>query len=330
MRRGLRAACCGCIGLWLSSWVIPSTAYGGDVPAPKLLLAISTYAKSAQYPQIVFYEHDGVQAGQRAGEIPAVRDRSDHHPCWTGDGQICWFAAEKVAQPSVVLAWNRVEQALIEAPQLNNSPHAQGAPSVSLKGDLLIAEAWSRPQFPGRWDLVAYRPAVSSSTSCLANDSKTDERHPALSGDGKLLAFVTNNSPGGDSDVRLWDLTSQTDITPPMLNSPAMDTEPQLSADGRWLVFASDRREGLGGRDLWLFDRQEQRFVELNRANTVGQEQSPSITADGRYLAYVGEPLDGAGERDVLLYDIQQQQPLPAPGLNSPRDEFDPALLLLP
>jgi Tol biopolymer transport system component len=313
---------------WLGALTLTAAAQD---PPPKLLLAISSYAERPQHPQLYFYGHDGAATGKRLGGVPAVAKRSDHHPAWTGDGRVCWFASEAEGQPGALFAYDRQEQKLIETPLLNETPLAQGAPSVTLDGRFLYAEAWSRPQFPGRWDVFRYtiKPTAVDPLIGVAT-VKGDERHPAVSGDGRMLAFVTNSQDNGRSDLVLWDLPTQTIVTPPGLNSPAIETEPALSGDGRWLAFASDRAGGVGARDIYLYDVAERRMVALPGLNSAGQEQSPALTADGRYLAFVSERIEGAGERDVFLYDRHTERLLPMPGLNSARDDFDPAVLLLP
>ncbi len=317
-------------GAFLFGWLCALTAAAQE-PPPKLLLAVASYAERPQQPQLYFYGHDGVAAGKKLGGVPAVAKRSDHHPAWTGDGRVCWFASEAEGQPGAIFAYDRQEQKLLEAPLLNETPLAQGAPTVTLDGRVVFAEAWSRPQFPGRWDIARYAvntPAIEPLFGVCT--VKGDERHPAVSGDGRRLAYVTNSLEAGRSDLVLWDLANQRLLLVPQLNSAALDTEPALSGDGRWLAFASDRPGGAGGRDIYLYDCTERQLVDLPGLNSTGQEQSPALTADGRYLAFVSERIAGAGERDVFVYDRQLQQLLATPGLNSARDDFDPAIVLLP
>jgi Tol biopolymer transport system component len=108
-----------------------------------------------------------------------------------------------------------------------------------------------------------------------------------------------------------------------------METEPALSNKGRFLAFVSDRPDGEGVRDVYLYDRQEQQLLPLPGLNSAGQEQSPSISADGRFIAFVSERLDAAGERDIYLYDRLAQALIPTPDLNSAGDEYDPCVIVL-
>jgi len=104
----------------------------------------------------------------------------------------------------------------------------------------------------------------------------------------------------------------------------------KFDADGKLVAFVSDRPEGSGGRDIYLYDRATEKLLPLPGLNSVAQEQSPSLSADGRYIVFVSERISGEGERDIFLYDRQAQKLLPTPGLNSKREDIDPFVLTRP
>lgn len=96
-------------------------------------------------------------------------------------------------------------------------------------------------------------------------------------------------------------------LTPPpqalggTLNSLAVDAQPQLSYDGRYLVFSSDRRDQ---RQVYLYDVRRRRLVPLPGLNTPGHfVEQPAISADGRYIVYVSQQF---GKPDVFIYDRQR------------------------
>ena len=87
------------------------------------------------------------------------------------------------------------------------------------------------------------------------------------------------------------------------LNSRFAEAHPAYSSDGRYLVFASDRR---GQRNIYLFDLQQRRLVSLPNLNHRDSSQDqPSMSADGRYIAYISNE---RGKTDVMVYDRQRQR----------------------
>ncbi|HHP7231003.1 MAG TPA: TolB family protein [Xenococcaceae cyanobacterium] len=93
-------------------------------------------------------------------------------------------------------------------------------------------------------------------------------------------------------------------VTPPTtnlganLNTKAAETAPNLSHDGRYLIFTSDRN---AQKSIFLYDRQVGRLLNLPGLNQPQSMQyQGDISADGRYLVYVSEQL---GKTDIFLYD---------------------------
>jgi Tol biopolymer transport system component len=308
-----------------------STAPAHAQSGTKLLIAFASYRERPRHPKIYFYEHDGVSAGKVVGSIDAVNQRSDYHPSLSHDGRFCAFASELENQTGRIQLWNMKAKKLVDLPGINSSPNAQLGPSLSGDGRLLAFAAWNRPGGSQRWDVFLYDvPAKKLLDLPGLNTPAFDERMPAMSGDGRFLAFASNAKGGaGLTDIYLYDRSAGKVPTLPGLNSPHMEVEPSLSADGRLIAFVSDRPGGKGGRDIYLFDRGAGKLLPLPGLNSVAQEQSPALSPDGRFLAFVSERLDGAGERDIFLYDRQTRKLLPTPGLNAKQDDFDPCMIVL-
>jgi len=301
----------------------------------KLLIAYTSFRERQRHPVVYFYEHDGQTSGKIVGKITPVNKRSDHHPALSVDGQVCCFAAEQEGQISVIQYWDVANEALVELPLLNETPNTQMAPAFASPRGLLCFEAWNRPGNAGRWDLMLYDAQAKQVAEILnLNTSRSDERKPAISSDGRWIAYTTNaTSSASLTDILLYDRKAARAIAPTKLNSLYTDTEPSLNSDGRLLAFVSDRPATdppqSGTRDIYLYDRIAQCLLPLPGLNSPGQEQSPSISPDGRYLTFVSERLAGVGERDIYLYDRQTKRLLPTPGLNSVRDEYDPCVVML-
>jgi Tol biopolymer transport system component len=300
--------------------------------SPKVLIAHAAYHPRKQHPTIYFYHHDGESQGKVIGEIRVEGKRSDYHPSLSLDGRWCAFASEQENETSRIFLWDLREQKLVDLPDINASPNAQLHATMSGDGKLVAYAAWSHPEGAGRWDVLLYdaggkRPLAATGL----NEQPLDERMPALSGDGRTLAFTSNAKDNvGGTDIYFYDVSSGQTSQELALNSPRADIEPSLSLDGKLVAFVSDRRGGAGGRDLYLYDRNKQQLVDLPNLNSIAHEQSPSLSADGRYIAFVSERSSGEGERDIFIYDRSVEQLLAAPGLNGKYEDLDPCVIVLP
>lgn len=304
-------------------------------PGPRLLIAFGSYRERPKHPNIFLYEHDGVASGKLLGSVNSPRGvaSAEGHPALSRDGRFCAFTFELENNTGKIYYWDLKEQKQVDTAAVNTSPNAQMGPSLSADGNLIAFAAWNRPGGPGQgwhvflWDRAAQRLVDLPGL----NDPSSDDRMPALSADGRFLAFVSNRRGGaGLTDVYLYDRQVGQLVAMPELNSKHLDAEPSLSGDGNLLALVSDRPGGSGGRDIYLFDRAAGKFLPLPGLNTPGHEHSPALSPDGRFLAFVSERLGGEGERDIFLYDRQAGKLLPTPGLNSKAEDFDPCLILIP
>jgi Tol biopolymer transport system component len=146
-------------------------------------------------------------------------------------------------------------------------------------------------------------------------NSHYNDEQPALSGDGRFLAFVSNRN--NSRDILLYDLRQQQFVNLPRLNRPdAIAESPSLSYTGRYIVYvASDRARP----EIELYDRATQQ-VQVLSAGYRGWVRNPSISPDGRYVVFETgvrgqwdiEVLDrGPGvERDIG--DFPRSRPAPA------------------
>jgi len=318
--------------LLLIGWLVSPSADCSSAEPTKLLIAFASYKERGKQPKVYFYEHDGVASGKVVGQIDSVNQRSDHHPSLSSDGRYCAFASEQENQVGKIQLWDRTEKKAVDLPKINDSPNGQLHPTLSGNGKLLAFSAWNRPMAGTRWHVVLYDVAEKKIGDLPnLNQGEYDQRMPAISGDGRWLAFTTNSKNGvGQTDLFLYDRDAKQALTLSELNSKNMDAEPSLSHDGKLIAFVSDRPGGAGGRDIYLFDRATSKFFPLPGLNSAAHEQAPSLSPDGRYLVFVSERISGIGERDIYLYDRQAKKLLPTPDLNAKQEDIDPCVIALP
>lgn len=117
---------------------------------------------------------------------------------------------------------------------------------------------------------------------------------PRWSPDNKHVAYSVWKR-GGYRDIRYIDIASNTyrDI----LVDRAVDGAPAFSADGRYLVFHSDRT---GISNLYAYELATNRLKQIT--NVINGAYSPEISADGKTIVYVGYTTSGF-DLFALRYD---------------------------
>jgi len=128
--------------------------------------------------------------------------------------------------------------------------------------------------------LTACASEAPSVVSAPLNSPYTDEQ-PALSGNGRYVALVTNR--GGTRKLVLYDLRAKRFLELPSLNrNDAIAESPSLSYTGRYIVYlASDR----GRPEIELYDRIDRRIQVLSGGYR-GWVRNPNISPDGRYVVF--------------------------------------------
>src|SRR6516162_9052332 len=142
------------------------------------------------------------------------------------------------------------------------------------------------------------------------NDSPNAVLSPSMTADGNLICFAALSRPMGAG-----------------LNTPKTEERmPKISADGRWIVFVSNRKEGAGLSDIYLYDRKEAKLVDLPGLNSPFTDVEPSVSGDGNLIAFASDRPGGKGSRDIYLYDRAARKLVNLPGLNSAGPEYTPCL----
>ncbi len=184
-----------------------------------------------------------------------------------------------------------------------NTSGAEFAPRI-LEGDLIISGSKKTELYKnnGLPMLGIYRAKLKSPTSITSIDlfsnsifqNNSNEGTPAFSKDGNMMVFARGNTGKKDvsPDVDLylsrkengtWSLPEHLSIS----DSLAWDGSPAFSSDGKTLYFASNRRGGKGGLDLYRVNMDNAgrfgRAINMGSAiNTPGDEIFPFVSEDGK------------------------------------------------
>jgi len=172
------------------------------------------------------------------------------------------------------------------------SPFADfGMPSGQATEAFVAARSLDAPPSEVRLVRVRIREAALEVLEELAPDTLPAwESHPTLSADGRVLFFAADYPDGlGGTDLYFRVRRPDGSWSPaincgPPLNTPCNELTPALSRDGRWLLFASNGHESLGGYDLFAVEVHPA-FWEWVRAGM------PTLPSDTRLLQpWFGQP----------------------------------------
>jgi len=165
------------------------------------------------------------------------------------------------------------------------------------------------------------------SVSSTGQEADNTSESPALSADGRLVAFSSSASnlvPGdgdGASDVfvrdRLAGTTESVSIVAPTTGFGAHSGSPAISADGRFVAFESWEPDLVPGDtnnsfDVFVRDRSTGGLerVSVDSTGVEGDDWSlgPAISADGRFVAFQSfagnlVPGDGNFDYDIFVRD---------------------------
>lgn len=167
------------------------------------------------------------------------------------------------------------------------------------------------------------------SVSSDGEEGNGDSDDPAISGDGRFVAFVSHasNLVTGDTNGK-YDIfvhnrhtgkTTRVSVSSNGEEGNDDSFEPAISADGRFVAFkshASNLVEGLSRAEnhIFVYDRQTGKTslisVDSNGVEGDCGSSLPAISADGRYVAFTSEATNlVAGDtnkyHDVFVHDRQ-------------------------
>lgn len=205
---------------------------------------------------------------------------------------------------------------------LINSASADFAPVISADGRTLIFT--SRRPLPGgepnpgdagleRIYMCSYSPADSSWSKPVllpesVNEPGRNNSAIGLSNDGQRLLHYRDDSRGNGQIFEsllkgtTWGATR---LLPEPVNSKSHESSACYSPDGQTIYFVSDRKGGLGGRDIWSSKRiSDTEWAPAMNAgisiNTPSDEEGVYLHPDGRTLYFSSKGHGSKGGYDVL------------------------------
>ncbi|MFN4257148.1 MAG: OmpA family protein [Saprospiraceae bacterium] len=195
-----------------------------------------------------------------------------------------------------------------------NSAADEYLPSLTADGETMIFTrldgGYDENFYASQRDSAGIWQVATPLTDINTSDNEGAE---AISADGTWLVFTACNRRGdgsqGSCDL-YWSQQKGRGWTPPQpfsatINSRAWDAQPCISADGKTLIFSSERPGGQGGKDLWSATRVAGKWTapqNLGAAvNTLGEEQCPFLHPDGQTLYFTSDGLPGMGNNDLYL-----------------------------
>lgn len=157
---------------------------------------------------------------------------------------------------------------------------------------------------------VSYRDLEGNWSEPELLNFSTRKRHEAtinVSADGQLLFIYIDD--GGDGNIYTSQLIGDTWTEPDKMvsdiNTKAWETHATISADGKTLYFVSDRKGGMGGRDIYRCVRLPN--GEWSKALNVGaplntsqDEDAPYLHPDGRTMYFASKGHTTMGGFDIF------------------------------
>lgn len=261
------------------------------------------------------------------------------------------LAAHAEAEASNTLAskelLGRAPSYTVAALDAVNSPSSDfSAARLPGSGELVFASGRDGKPYPGNGEryLALYAqkfddPATMTGGTPrkldpIFNNSKELQASATYTPDGKTMVFARSNdgSKKGYKSVDLW-ISYYRDgaWTPPVLaninDRTADDFSPAFVPDGTTLYFASGRKGGQGGNDLYKatlglngrFSAAENLGEIINSA---GNDNFPGVAPDGT-LYYSSDGRPGYGRLDI--FELRGGKPVNlGPGVNTAADDFAP------
>jgi Tol biopolymer transport system component len=138
--------------------------------------------------------------------------------------------------------------------------------------------------------LTAQPKSVSFASFGSVTNTNDSEKQLVVSNDGSVLSYTA--APSGL-------------VKPTPLNSKYWKPGSSFTSDGKNLIFVSKRKDGLGGKDIYISKKQsdgtwsEPENLGMH-INSTDDEESPFLSADGKTLFYLSKGHNSMGGFDIF------------------------------
>jgi outer membrane protein OmpA-like peptidoglycan-associated protein len=192
--------------------------------------------------------------------------------------------------------------------------HSQYFPSLTADKEMLVFTGYNRNNqdenlFVSYLKNKAWTHPVPISPNI---NSEENEGTAAISADGRTLVFTACNTKNGLGSCDLFVSYKMGNTWPKAINlgeninTREWESQPSLSADGSILYFVSDRRGGIGKRDIYISKKDDDgNWSEAqnlgNQINTTEDEISPFIHPNGISLFFASDGYPGLGGMDIFF-----------------------------
>lgn len=232
----------------------------------------------------------------------------------------------KNCNSGIVLIDNQVKADISNIGAPINTDETEGVPVITADESMMIFTYAGKKSMGGKLneDLKAdengeYREDIfmsskasndtiwSEPSSVNSLNTNGNEAAVAISPDGQyLFTFASNNDLG---DLYISTLVGSEWSKPERLNkninTDAWEGSCSMSADGRYLYFASERKGGLGGRDIYVSEKVNGEWgpaVNLgSKINTPYDEDAPFIHPDGITMFFSSQGHTSIGGYDIMF-----------------------------
>lgn len=229
-------------------------------------------------------------AGGRARRL--TRDNEyDREPVFAPDGKSVYFSSTRAG----TLAIWQVPLEGGPAIRVTNGAGPEGHPRLSSDGKKLTYTTFARDR-----DLLILQ--RQTATSHVIRTVR-DETLPALSADGRTLAYLTNKW-GTATELWVQPIVQGEPIGTPQRLTDYGVSQPTFSPDGRWIAF---HRAWNGARDIWVIPSAGGTATRLT--DDPAADIHPSWSPDGQTVAFVSERGGGSHVWTIPVKEGQADGP---------------------